>query len=92
MTLPKFWLRDKQLRFRLLLSIHKSRWACRLVSEITSVRVEHLMTTVKRMLSRGIERRRSADGNWAHYADTGLSTDARGSYRSLWEDQRPRRG
>jgi len=31
MKLPNFWLRDKQLRFHLLLSIHKSRWACRLV-------------------------------------------------------------
>ncbi|MFS8978245.1 hypothetical protein PO002_27680 [Cupriavidus necator] len=36
-------------------------------------------------IAEGIERRPSADGDWAHYADTGLSTDARGSYRSLWE-------
>ncbi|MCY1269230.1 hypothetical protein D9M68_101780 [compost metagenome] len=39
-------------------------------------------------IAEGLERRPSADGDWAHYLDTGLSTDARGGYGEV--DQRPR--
>ncbi|WP_375591562.1 hypothetical protein [Chitiniphilus eburneus] len=62
------------------------RWASRLLLGITAVRIERLHDISEAdAIAEGIERREDATGDWAHYLDTGLTTDAVGSYRSLWE-------
>lgn len=67
-------------------SIHMPRAASRMLLGVTSVSVERLQGISEAdAIAEGIERRVDACGEWAHYADTGLTTDAIGSYRSLWE-------
>lgn len=74
---PAWWKRP---------AIYMPRVAGRILLEVTGVRVERLQDiSGADAIAEGIERREDACGDWMHYGDTGLSVDAVGSYRSLWE-------
>lgn len=67
-------------------SIHMPRDACRILLEVTGVRVERLQDISEAdAMAEGIEK--SGECNWCDYLDYGYNdfTSARHSYRSLWE-------
>lgn len=68
-------------------SIHMPRWACRLVLEVTAVRVERLQDISQAdAIAEGIERYAANPSYWRDYGNpTGVMAAASSSYMSLWD-------
>lgn len=83
---PEFVTLDDELVCRWRPSIHMPRWACRILLEITAVRVERLQDISEAdAIAEGIEK--TVGGFWSLYgqSDVDGTYSPRASYRALWE-------